>query len=438
LNESNGAAGPIPEVDLPQFIQGVQIPAEGLLYSIAPAYLPAVKDAGEAVLRSLREPTGSAALRERVRPGDKVLIIADDITRPTPQRVLLPPLVDELKQSGVRSEDMEILIALGTHRPMTEEEIRRHFGAEIAGELRISNHEFSDPAMVLDYGSTDDGTPITVNRRVAESDFVIGVSSVVPHAQVGWGGGCKIVLPGVSGERTVEAMHMMAARMPDYPRFAGQVENPVRSLIEEVAQKAGLDFILNVVFNTAYEIVELVAGDPVRAHRKGVEIGREIFIRDIPSEADIVLCNAHPADLEYWQGLKPLTLSSLGVREGGIIVLAGDFPDGVSQSHDELERYGGLGKKDFEDVVARGEIENGLCLGALYQHVLVRERVSVYCVAKGLSPLQKKHLGFLHFATIQEALDAALDAVAKASGKRASVGIIDQGGEVVPRVRAIR
>ncbi len=115
--------------------------------------------------------------------------------------------------------------------------------------------------------------------------------------------------------------------------------------------------------------------------------------------------------------------------------MVGDFPDGVSQSHDELERYGGLGKKDFDDVVARGEIENGLCLGALYQHVLVRERVSVYCVSKGLGRLQKEHLGFLHFDTVQEAFDAAEDALREAWGKKVSVGIIDQGGEVVPRVQ---
>jgi len=416
----------------PEFLQGTIIPDERILYSIAPRYLPPVPDVREAVIDALQNPAGSPPINERVRPGDQVLIIADDITRPTPQRQLIPPLLEVLGSCGIRDEDIEILIALGTHRPMTAAEIEDHFGPEVCRRIRISNHEFSEPQMVIAYGATSDGTPITVNRRLSESDFVIGLSSIVPHAQVGWGGGCKIVLPGVSGEQTVEAMHMMAARMPGYPRFAGQVENPVRDLIEEVALKAGLDFILNAVFNTRYEVIMTAAGHPVQAHRAGVQLARDVFIRDIPAPADIVISNAHPADLEYWQGLKPVTLASLGIKRGGIIILSGAFPDGVSQSHREIELYGSVGLKELDRLVEAGEISNGLCLGALYQHVLVREWAEVFCVSPGLSREQKEHLGFTHFETIAEALAAAL----KRKGPESKVGIIDQGGEVVPRVAA--
>lgn len=414
----------------PDFLQGVVVPDANLLFSIAPLYLPPVPKVRQAVIDALNDPVGSPPIAELVKPGDHVLIIADDITRPTPQRQLIPPLLEVLGSCGVRDEEIEILIALGTHRPMTAAEIENHFGPEVYGRIRISNHEFSDPAMVIAYGATSDGTPITVNRRLSESDFVIGLSSVVPHAQVGWGGGCKIILPGVSGEQTVEAMHMMAARMPGYPRFAGQVENPVRNLIEEVALKAGLDFILNAVFNTRYEVIMIAAGHSVQAHRAGVSLARDVFIREIPAPADIVISNAHPADLEYWQGLKPVTLASLGIKKGGIIILSGAFPDGVSQSHREIEMYGNVSLEELDRLIEAGEISNGLCLGALYQHVLVREWAEVFCVSSGLSRVQKEHLGFTHFDTIAEALEAALER----KGSDAYVGIIDQGGEVVPRV----
>ena len=417
-------------MNLPDFLSGVSIPDNNILYSIAPRYLPPVGDVREAVYAALDTPVGSLPLREIVQPGNRILIIADDVTRPTPQRQLIPPLLEVLEECGIQDQDIEILIALGTHRPMSRDEIISHFGEETAARVKISNHEFSDPDMVIEYGATSDGTPITVNRRLSESDFVIGLSSIVPHAQVGWGGGCKIVLPGVSGEKTVEAMHLMAAGMPDYPRFAGQVENPVRDLIEEVAQKAGLDFILNVVFNTRYEVIMLAAGHPVKAHRAGVEQARDVFIRNIPGPADIVISNAHPADLEYWQGLKPVTLASLGLKKGGIIILIGAFPDGVSQSHREIEMYGSRSPVEIDQLVASGTIKNGLCLGALYQHARVREWARVFCVSPGLSPGQKKHLGFSHFENIQEALDAAL----QHAGNDASIGIIDQGGEVVPRM----
>ena len=416
---------------LPDFLSGISVPANNLLYNIAPRYLPPVDDVREAVFSALDSPVESPPLRGLVHHGDRVLIIADDLTRPTPQHIIIPPLLEVLEECGIADKDIEILIALGTHRPMSRDEIISHFGPETAEKVKISNHEFADPDMVIEYGAASDGTPITINRRLSESDIVIGLSSIVPHAQIGWGGGCKIVLPGVSGEKTVEAMHLMAAGMPDYPRFAGQVENPVRALIEEVAQKAGLDFILNVVFNTRYEVIMLAAGHPVKAHRAGVAQAREVFIRDIPGPADIVITNAHPADLEYWQGLKPVTLASLGLKKGGIIILVGAFPDGVSQSHGEIEMYGSRSPAEIDQLVSSGTIKNGLCLGALYQHSRVREWARVFCVSPGLSPEQKEHLGFSHFENTQEALNAALEQ----EGGDASIGVIDQGGEVVPRIQ---
>ena len=417
-----------PETTLPDFLSEVSVPAKNIIYSISPLKPAPLESPRDSVYEALASPTGSLPVTELVNSGSRVLIIADDITRPTPQQLLIPPLLDILEKCGVKPDAITVLIALGTHRPMTPEEIEKHFGHETVRRVKIFNHEFSDPEMVIEYGTTDDGTPITVNRRVAESDFVIGLSSIVPHAQVGWGGGAKIILPGVSGARTVEAMHLMAARMPDYPRFAGQVENKVRHLIEEVAIKAGLNFIMNAVFNADYELIKIVAGDPVKAHRAGVKCAREVFFRTIPEEADIVISNAHPADLDYWQGLKPVTLASLGVRENGIIILSGAFRDGVSQSHNELEIYGTLSRKELDHHVDSGIIKDGLFLGALYQHVLVRERARIFCVSPGLSLKQKEQLGFRHFDNIQAALEAALDII----GQEAKIGIIDQGGEVVP------
>lgn len=414
----------------PSFLGDADIPGENLLFSIAPGYGIEVSNPEAAVREALAHPVSSLPLKVRLKGGERILIAVDDMTRPTPQRLLLPPLLRELREAGIPKTRIVFIIALGTHRRMTVEEIRGHFGPEVTEHYPIFNHEYDDPVMLAACGSAENGTSILVNKRVLEADFVIGISSIVPHAQVGWGGGAKIVLPGLAGEETVAGMHYMAAMQPNYPRFAGQVENPVRALIEEVALKAGLKFILNAIFDARYKLVKVVAGHPIEAHRAGVRYAGKIFIRPIPELADIVIVNAHPADLEYWQGLKPVTLASLSVKDSGIIILCGRFPEGISVTHEEVEKYGRVSITELDALVKQGSIKDGACIGALYQHVLVRERAAVFCVSGGLSKEKQEMLGFSHFATLSRAVSRALEI----KGSMAGIGIIDQGGEVLPRL----
>jgi nickel-dependent lactate racemase len=402
------------------------------IFDIRPAPFRELDNPRETILQALQDPIGSPPLSDLVKKGHKVLVIADDLTRPTPQHLLIPPLLEELNNSGIPDRDIRILIALGTHRRMTNAEIQKHFGRTVCRRVEIVNHEYDDPAYLKTGGYTTDGTPIVVNRRVLESDVVVGVSSIAPHAQIGWGGGAKIVVPGVAGAETVSGMHLLAANQPDYPFFAGQVENPVRHLIEEVARKAGFSFILNAIFNGQYALSRVVAGDPVTAHRSGVKIGESIFIRPIPKLADVVIVDAHPADMDFWQGLKPETLASLAVKPGGVIIIKGNFPDGISPVHDELDRFGTLTKKQIDSIVREGTVSDGASIGALYQHAAVRERATVLCVSAGMSREEAGRLGLQKAASLEEATAAAL----QLKGGDAEIGIIEEGGEVVPRLTA--
>jgi len=398
------------------------------LFSIQPLYLPPKSTPTVLVERALASPFGASPLADSIHPQDHICILVDDITRPTPHKVLLPPLLRAIGNCGVPDDHITFLIALGTHRPMSREEMEHHLGSEITSRFHVLNHEYDNPDALFLAGETPTGIPIYVNRLIQEADFSIGVSSVVPHAQVGWGGGGKIVLPGICGAETVGAMHTLAASLPGYPRLAGQVETPVRLLIEEIARKAGLSFIVNAIFNARYQLIDVVAGDPVLAHRAGVERAKEIFLRPIPEPADIVVVDAHPADLEYWQGLKPLTLGHLAVKQGGILILQGRFPEGISQTHRELYRYARCSKKEFEQVLQEGAIEDGAAIGALYQHILVREYCTVFCVSPGLSDKDCEALGFERFLTVEEALKEAENR----TSKQATVGYIAEGGETVP------
>ena len=400
------------------------------IFTIRPAPYQELEDPRDTILQSLLNPIGSPPLHGLVKKGHKVLVIADDLTRPTPQHLLIPPLLEELNNAGIPDRDIQILIALGTHRRMTKAEIHGHFGRAVCRRVDVVNHEYDDPAFLETGGYTTNGTPIVVNRRVLESDIVLGVSSIAPHAQIGWGGGAKIVVPGVAGADTVSRMHLLAASQPDYPFVAGQVENPVRHLIEEVARKAGFTFIVNAIFNGQYALSRVVAGDPVTAHRSGVKIAEKIFIRPIPKLADVLIVDAHPADMDFWQGLKPATLASLAVKPGGVIIIKGSFPDGISPVHDELDRFGTLNKNQIDSIVLEGAVSDGASIGALYQHAAVRERATVLCVSDGISKAEACRLGLRKAASLEEAIAAAL----QIKGSDAEIGIIEEGGEVVPRL----
>ena len=400
----------------PSFVLEPKIVADGL-------------DVDRATRDALELPVGISPLRKLVSTGDHVLLLVDDITRPTPRKQVLPPILNALNEAGIPDSAIRILIALGTHRPMTQSEIQNGLGDEVIARVVVENHDFRDASRLLDVGRTPMGTPIVINRRVLEADFVIGLGSIVPHPEAGWSGGAKILQPGVCGEETTAWTHMLAARQPDHLALAGDESNPVRLEIEQVARDSGLRFIVNVVLDGARNVAGVVAGDPVQAHRCGVGIARGIFMRRIPCRADAVVVDAYPADMDYWQGVKALAFATRAVKPGGAIVLVGDFPDGISPVYgEELRRAGRLSVEVLQAEERAGRLSPGVCTEALYLHASIRRLANVFCVSKEISPAEKHALGFAHADTVSSALRASLGT----DLDRACVGIILQGGHMLP------
>ena len=255
-------------------------------------------------------------------------ILASDITRPAPSHLLLPPLIRRLKGLGV--DDLQIVFGLGTHRRMTDDEVRRL----LQGSIKLP-HMQHDPGKCIHLGETSRGTPVEINETVASSDLIIATGNIEYHYYAGYSGGAKAVLPGVSSERSVISNHEL---MRDPLSATGRLDSPVRQDMEEAAGIAGLDYILNVVLNGRNEIVQAVAGDYIRAHRSGAATVDRMYRRRVmPAEIVVTCAGGRPKDLNLFQAQKALDNAKNAALPGGSIILVAECCEGLG--HPVFERW---------------------------------------------------------------------------------------------------
>ncbi|MBP2667737.1 MAG: larA 1, partial [Firmicutes bacterium] len=263
------------------------VAAKNLIGVYSPKNIRGVADVSQEIVRSLGAPIGTKSLRELARGAKKVVLVADDNTRLTPTDKIIPILLNELNAAGIRDEQVTVIIALGTHRPMTDKEIMTKYGEEVVHRVSVKNHNFRDPDLMVDLGTTPNGTHIKVNREAYEADFKIGIGSIVPHYIPGFAGGAKIVQPGISAEQTTAETHLLSTCEPR--SFLGIRDNPVRIELNSIAKAVGLHTIVNTVLNCHGEVVGAFFGDVVEAFNVGVELAREVYSVELPEVADIVV-----------------------------------------------------------------------------------------------------------------------------------------------------
>jgi len=407
-----------------------EIPDKNIYFLIDRGEVPALKNPGEDIGRELRNPIGSPPLSEMVKPKDRVVILGDDMTRPTPQDIIIPVLLNELNAAGVPDENIEVIIALGTHRYMSEREIRGKYGDEVMERVPVINHDYKDLKNLVDMGKTESGIPISVNKKVYDADFVIGVGNIVPHCYAGWGGGGKIIQPGISGEETTAMTHIMAGRVRPVSKLIGRLDHKVKGEIDAVALKAGLNLIVNTVLNQEDKIAHVVVGDPVKAFREGVKAAEKIYCPAVPGQADIVIVSSYPADIDFWQAAKPLDYASVAVKKGGTIILVTPCPDKISPMHPIFRERATLGYDENLRAIESRELEDLVAGGALLLHAQMLERAEVICYSDGLTEDDKAALGFQHASTMNEAVEMAF----KSQGREAKVGVL-KCGEILPMIR---
>jgi len=378
-------------------------------------------------VHATRNPIGVPTLAELVaQKGRETVILVDDQTRATPQKRVLPLLLNELNRAGVAGEEITILVALGTHRYMTEEECFLRLGAEVMDRVGVINHAIDDPSQLVRLGETASGIPISVNRRYPESDISIAVGNIIPHIYAGWAGGGKMVQPGVCGPETTAATHLAAASV--VPHILATLDNPIRKEIDEVVQRSGLTMIVNTVLNSQRRIVKVVAGHVVGAFRAGVREAEPIYTVEIEEYPGIVIASSYPADLDLWQAAKALIHGALMTREGGTLILATPCPQGVASQLPIVLQLGDASPAEIQRKMKR--MDSAHLIGAATHMAIgaVRERVKVVIVSDGLKEEEARRLGFQYAPDLQEALKAALTR----HGAGAKVGVLTHGGDVAP------
>ena len=402
------------------------VPQRNLLGVFSPNESLPVADPAAEIRRALREPFGSLPLAEDARGAKRVVIAADDLTRQTPNPLILPILLDELNRAGVADAQVSVLIALGTHRPMTPVEIERHFGPQVVGRVAVLNNPWQDPAQLADLGSTPNGTPIQVSRLALEADTLIGLGGIVPHHIPGYSAGAKIVQPGISGPATTGATHFLSTRTRR--SYLGLVENPVRAEMETVAARAGLRFILNVVQDAQGRLVGAFAGNFVRAHRAGAALAEQVYGVALPAQAEIVVAGSHPCDIEFWQAHKSLYPADIAVKDGGTIIVVTPCPEGVSVMHPEVLEYAGLTAEEIEARILSGAIPDQAAGALGLAWAKMRQRARIFLVSGGIAPEAARALGFTPFNTV----DAALEASLSDHGPAARVSVLTHAPDMLP------
>lgn len=386
-----------------------------------PRECPGVESEEAEVRRALENPIDSPKLREIVHPGEKIVIVTSDVTRPMPSWVVVPCVLDELEKAGVEDKDVTVVFGLGSHRKQTEEEMKRLVGEDVYNRVKCID---SDPDDVGHMGYCKNGTPVDIFRTVADADRRILLGNVEYHYFAGYSGGMKAIMPGVSSRDAIQANHK---NMISPDSYAGHLEgNPVRDDIEEVYDFCPVDFIVNVALDDHKKIAFAAAGHHVTAHREACKFLDSIYKIKIDKPADVVIVSTggYPKDINLYQAQKSIDNVKHAVREGGIMVLAASCKEGYGS--DVFGRWIQQYDTPDERIAAIHEhFELGGHKSAAL--ALVQKKCDIYMVTDMDDAMVTK-ANMTPFHDLQEAVDAALNRM----GKDCSVYVVPIGGSTLP------
>ncbi len=398
---------------------------------IAPVFRPAIPDPHEALISALRAPVGRPPLREQARAGQKVAISVCDITRAQPRREMLRALFDEMP--AVRDGDVTILVATGTHRANTPDELEAMLGRDVLQRYRVINHDSRDHTALQLVGTTSTGVPVRLNRQWIEADLRITTGFVEPHFFAGFSGGPKMVAPGLAGLETVLVLH--DARHIGHPNATWGVTegNPVHDDVREIARMTGVGFSIDVTLNRDQKITAVFAGDLFEEHRQACAAAKRDAMRAVDAPFDVVVTtnSGYPLDQNLYQAVKGMSAAAKVVKPGGTIVCAAECRDGLP-AHGSYGRV--LASRPSPEALLAMIHAPGYSQPDAWQvQIQAQVQLKARVIVKN-SSLTRDALRAAHFEATDDVSEAVCDALRRA-GPDATLCVLPQGPQTIPYLR---
>jgi lactate racemase len=388
-------------------------------------------DSLRAVRTALEQPIGAPPLSEVARGRRDAVVVISDKTRPVPNGILLPPILETLEASGIARDRIEILVGTGLHRPNTREELTEMTSPEIVVRYRIRNHVARDGAMHRHLGRTRRGTDIWLDAGYLDADLKIVTGLIEPHLMAGFSGGRKGVAPGLAGVEMMRRLH--GPEMLEDHLGPGILEgNPFHEELVEIARKAGVDFLVNAAIDRTRRVTGVFAGEIEEAHLAGVRWVESHVRVDVDAPAEVVVTSAggYPLDATFYQAIKGLIGALNVVKRGGTVILAAEISEGVGSSEfrrllDEIPSHDVF----MQRITAPGFFVIDQWMAQHLCQVLRKAEVVVAGGALDLGPFPRLPIG--RAASVEEALQRTLSR----RGPGARVLVIPEGPYVIATVR---
>jgi nickel-dependent lactate racemase len=395
-----------------------------------------IADVQSAIQEALYRPIDSPPLREIARPGDRVCIVFTDITRASPDDLLVPALLVELEKAGVKDDDITLLCGIGMHRASTQEEKIIKLGAHIVSRYRVIDHEPQNPAMLVDLGTTPGGVPATVNRACVEADLLVATGIVEPHQYAGYSGGRKTVAVGAAGEALIAHTHGPA--FVDHPGTRlGRIEgNPFHEAVSDAARRAKLRFILNVVLDDNKRILRVSAGEPEAAFQDLVRFAKSVYEVNIPHQYDIAIGGVgYPKDSNLYQASRAPSYLFFAptpvVRPGGFFIIPARCEEGAGSGVGEQRFLAAMRAAPDVQAILDDARRNGYPPGQ--QRAFVMAKVLEQCkvvIVGSECPELVSACKMIPAASMGEALDLAI----KDLGSKCRVLVVPHAMQTLPVV----
>ncbi len=401
---------------------------------ITPKTQPALGKPREAIRKAITNPEGMKSLGEVIAEKGKIekaCIVMSDSTRPVPSRLIIEPLMEELREQGINKKHITILVATGLHRLTTQEEIERILGKELIKNQMIINHVASD-GKTMQYLGTESGVPIFINKEYLESDLKIITGYVEPHFFMGFSGGRKSIVPGIAGEKTIQANHSAKNIASPRARFGMLEGNPLHENAVEIMKKVGVNFTINVCINKNHEITRIAAGDDCNeVHRLLVDYQMNHVFKEIEHLYDIVVCGngGFPLDLNLYQAVKSMAIGEMAVKENGTIIAVNELSEGVGHENFRQLIFSGKSPQKIHEEILNGTIE---VPDQWEIQILTRilMKAEIFIVSR-LGKDDIGNIGLKHASSVENAIEESL----KNHGRDASILILPNGPQVLPLYR---